>query len=184
MACGIIGPGGGGGALQVGKGGRHQQVKRKSTTKCRRGAHTTQTKAGSGFQNSAAAGMCRRRRSWQGAPVHPSSALSCSPHIVLPGRQVGGVRPLPRTFRRSRWGQNSKLRWHRAAPVHHCSRWLSKAKKGLGGGSSGGWRPEHQLQPPHHITQMCLCHRSTKNFCQAAHISPPLLRTDSSCCRF
>ena len=98
---------------------------------------------------------------------------------------VGGERPLPRTFRRSRWGQNSKLRWHRAAPVHHCSRWLSKAKKGLGGGSSGGWRPEHQLQPPHHITQMCLCHRSTKNFCQAAHISPPLLRTDyCACCRF
>ena len=68
--------------------------------------------------------------------AHPSSALSCSPHIVLPGRQVGGERPLPRTFQRSRWGQNSKLRWHRAAPVHHCSRWLSKAKKGLGGGSS------------------------------------------------
>ena len=129
--------------------------------------------------------MCRRRPSWQGAPVHPSSALPCSPHIVLPGRQVGGGAPLPRTFRRSRWGQNSKLRWHRAAPVHHCSRWLSKAKKGLGGGSSGGWRPEHQLQPPHHITQMCLCHRSTKNFCQAAHISPPLLRTDyCACCRF
>ena len=75
------------------KGGRHQQLKRKSTTKCRRGAHTTQTKAGSGFQNSAAAGMCRRRLSWQGAPVHPSSALPCSPHIVLPGRQVGGGAP-------------------------------------------------------------------------------------------
>ena len=38
---------------------------------------------------------------------------------------------------------------------------------------------------PYHITQMCLCHRSTKNFCQAAHISPPLLRTDyCACCRF
>ena len=106
------------------------------------------------------------------------------PTLTRPvGKSVAGL--LPRTFRRSRWGQNSKLRWHRAAPVHHCSRWLSKAKKGLGGGSSGGWRPEHQLQPPHHITQMCLCHRSTKNFCQAAHISPPLLRTDyCACCRF
>ena len=37
--------------------------------------------------------MCRRRLSWQGAPVHPSSALPCSPHIVLPGRQVGGGAP-------------------------------------------------------------------------------------------
>ena len=35
----------------------------KSTMRCRRGAHTTQTKAGSGFHNSAAAGMCQRRRS-------------------------------------------------------------------------------------------------------------------------
>ena len=79
----------------------------------------------------------------------------------------------------------SRWRGSSTAPVHHCSRWLSKAKKGLGGGSSGGWRPEHQLQPPHHITQVCLCHRSTKNFCQAAHISPPLLRTDyCACCRF
>ena len=49
--------------------------------------------AGGGFHNSAAAGMCRRRRSWQGAPVHLSSALPCSPHIVLPGRQVGGGAP-------------------------------------------------------------------------------------------
>ena len=37
--------------------------------------------------------MCRRRLSWQGAPVHPSSALPCSPHIALPGRQVGGGAP-------------------------------------------------------------------------------------------
>ena len=49
--------------------------------------------AGGGFHNSVAAGMCRRRLSWQGAPVHPSSALPCSPHIVLPGRQVGGGAP-------------------------------------------------------------------------------------------
>ena len=76
---------------------------------------------------------------------------------------VGGERPLPRTFRRSRWGQNSKLRWHRAAPVHHCPRWLSKPKKGLGA----------VITSPHHITQVCLCHKSTKNFCQVAHISPP-----------
>ena len=27
------------------------------------------------------------------------------------GDLVGGERPLPRTFQRSRWGQNSKLRW-------------------------------------------------------------------------
>ena len=67
--------------------------------RCRGEAHTTQTahrqrwRAGGGFLNSAAAGMCRRRLSWQGAPVHPSSALPCSPHIVLPGRQVGGGAP-------------------------------------------------------------------------------------------
>ena len=67
--------------------------------RCRGEAHTTQTahrqrwRAGGGFHNSAAAGMCRRRLSWQGAPVHPSSALPCSPHIVLPGRQVGGGAP-------------------------------------------------------------------------------------------
>ena len=68
--------------------------------RCRGEAHTTQTAqrqrwraAGGGFHNSAAAGMCRRRLSWQGAPVHPSSALPCSPHIVLPGRQVGGGAP-------------------------------------------------------------------------------------------
>ena len=70
----------------------------KSTMRCRREAHTTQTAqrwraAGGGFHNSAAAGMCRRRRSWQGAPVHPSSALPCSPHIDPPGRQVGGRAP-------------------------------------------------------------------------------------------
>ena len=45
-----------------------------------------------------------------------------------------------------------------AAPVQRCSRWLSKAKKGLGGGTSGGWRPEHQLKLLL-ITQMCLCHK-------------------------
>ena len=120
--------------------------------------------------------------------LNSSRSRAVCPTVQAPASAsalVGGERPLPRTFQRSRWGQNSKLRWHRAAPVHHCSRWLSKAKKGLGGGSSGGWRPEHQLQPPHHITQMCLCHRSTKNFCQAAHISPPLLRTDYCAgCRF
>ena len=120
----------------------------------------------------------------KGPPCTRPAHSPVPPTLYCPvGKSVAGL--LPRTFRRSRWGQNSKLRWHRAAPVHHCSRWLSKAKKGLGGGSSGGWRPEHQLQPPHHITQMCLCHRSTKNFCQAAHISPPLLRTDyCACCRF
>ena len=70
------------------------------STMVRGEAHTTQTAhrrrwraAGGGFHNSAAAGMCRRRLSWQGAPVHPSSALPCSPHIVLPGRQVGGGAP-------------------------------------------------------------------------------------------
>ena len=82
------------------------------------------------------------------------SRMSADRFIENIGDLVVGERPLPRTFQRSRWGQNSKLRWHRAAPVHHCSRWLSKAKKGLGGGSSGGWRPEHQLQPPRHITQI------------------------------
>ena len=83
--------------------------------------------------------LSRRPGSTRGCWSPKSHSWHLNTVLSLPGvaaSLVGGKRPLPRTFQRSRWGQNSKLRWHRAAPVHHCSRWLSKAKKGLGGGSS------------------------------------------------
>ena len=192
--------------------------------RCRREAHTTQTAqrwraAGGGFHNSAAAGMCRRRLSWQGAPVHPSSALPCSPHIVLPGRQVGGGAPqqlqimgslphgvspgislslgddwcgqwsvargLSRVLFSAAVGAKTPNSGGRAAPVHHCPRWLSKPKKGLGGDIRRLSTRAPVITSPHHITQVCLCHKSTKNFCQVAHISPPsAAHSYCACCRF
>ena len=74
---------------------------------------------------------------------------------------VGGERPLPRTFQRSRWGQNSG---GTAAPVHHCPRWLSKPKKGLGGDIRQLATRAPVPIPPHHSLKMCPCHKSTKTF--------------------
>ena len=105
----------------------------------------------------------------KGPPCTRPAHSPVPPTLYCPvGKSVAGL--LPRTFQRSRWGQNSG---GTAAPVHHCPRWLSKPKKGLGGDIRRLSTRAPVITPPHHITQVCLCHKSTKNFCQVAHISPP-----------
>ena len=98
--------------------------------------------------------LSRRPGSTRGCWSPKSHSWHLNTVLSLPGvaaSLVGGKRPLPRTFQRSRWGQNSG---GTAAPVHHCPRWLSKPKKGLGGDIRQLATRAPVPIPPHHSLKM------------------------------